>query len=509
MKEQAALLEVTTDAILVQSMDGRILFWNKGAETLYGWSSEETIGQNANRLLYQNGMDDDDEIHQCLMQEGSWKGECKQITRLGQSIIVMSRWALVKNESGHPDAILTVNTDITQSKQLEAQFLRAQRLESIGTLASGIAHDLNNVLTPIYGVAYLLPMQLPDADENIKQQFEILENSAKRASGIVNQVLLFAKGVEGERKSLQIKHLIAEVKSLVHKVFPNSIDISINVPEGMWPVKGNETQLHQVFMNLFINARDAMSNGGRLTISATNLQLDHTVVDSHLDVQAGPYVLVTVADTGSGIPPDTLERIFDPFFTTKQAQGGTGLGLSTVHGIVKSHGGFITVYTEAGKGSQFKVYFPASESGETVEEDFLSSPSGQGECVLVVDDEDPIRDIAQNILTIHNYKVLVATDGIDAIAQYSQHQSDIKIVLMDLTMPDLDGSTAIQVMQRINPQMKIIAVSGLPGNEQIASRLGESVKAFLSKPYESSTLLTTIHRVLQADSTVDQTSGAS
>lgn len=505
VREQAALLDVTTDAILVRSMNGQILFWNKGAETLYGWSSEDAIGQDADQLLYQDELKDSKEIHQCLMCEGSWKGERKQVTRAGQSITVMSRWSLVTDEKGHPNAVLTVNTDITQSKRLEDQFLRAQRLESIGTLASGIAHDLNNVLTPIYGVAYLLPIQLPTVDEKIQQQFEILKNSAKRASEIVNQVLLFAKGKEGERRPLQIRHLIKEIRSFVHKTFPNSIKVSVNVPQDMWLVKGDETQLHQVFMNLFVNARDAMPDGGKLTISSTNLQLDQAFVSNHIDAQAGPYVLVTVADTGVGISPDKLDRIFDPFFSTKQAQGGTGLGLSTVHGIIKSHGGFITIYTEVGKGSQFKVYLPATDSGERVEQENISSPSGQGECVLVVDDDAPIRDIAQSVLSIHNYKVLVATDGIDALAQYTEHKSDIKVVLMDMTIPNLDSATAIQVMQKINPQVKIIAVSGLPGNEQIALTLGESVKTFLPKPYDSSALLVAIHNVLQVDSTVSQT----
>ncbi len=491
---------MTTDAILVRSINGKILFWNKGAEALYGWSAAEARGQNANQLLYKDKLVDREEIQQCLMREGSWKGERKQITRTGQSIIVMSRWSLVTDEKGHPNAILTVNTDITQSKQLEDQFLRAQRLESIGTLASGIAHDLNNVLTPIYGVAYLLPLQFPDVDKKIQQQFEILENSAKRASEIVNQVLLFARGKEGERKPLQIKHLIEEIRSFVYKTFPRSIEISVDVPEDVWFVKGDETQLHQVFMNLFVNARDAMPNGGQLTVSAINLQLNQTFADNHVEAQVGPYVLVTVADSGSGISSDKLDRIFDPFFSTKQAQGGTGLGLSTVHGIVKSHGGFVTVYTEVGKGTQFKVYLPANEAGARIKEENLSSPLGQGEYVLVVDDDASIRDVAQSILSLHNYHVLVATDGIDALSQYTQHHSDIKVVLMDMTMPDLDGATAIQVMQRINPQIKIILVSGLPANEHIASELGGSVKAFLSKPYNSATLLRAIHNILQNDS---------
>ncbi|MEA5463736.1 hybrid sensor histidine kinase/response regulator [Leptothoe sp. PORK10 BA2] len=501
VREQAALLDVTTDAILVRGMNGIISFWNKGAETLYGWSAEEALGQDADQLLYADEPDDE-EIYQSLMREGSWKGERKQVTQTGQAITVMSRWTLVTDEQGQPNAILTVNTDITQAKQLESRFLRAQRLESIGILASGIAHDLNNILTPIYGVADLLPLQLPDVDEVIQNEFEILKNSAKRGSQIINQMLLFAKGVEGDRSLLSIRYLIKEIRSFVHNTFPKSIEIAVDLPKNIDSVKGDETQLHQVFMNLFVNARDAMPDGGKLTISAMNLQLDRAFVSSHLNVEAGPYVVVTVADTGTGIPSDKLAYIFDPFFSTKQAHGGTGLGLSTVHGIIQSHGGFITVDTEVGQGTQFRVYLPAIEAEEIVEAEVLSFPLSKGDGVLVVDDEAPIREIAQRILESHNYKVIVATDGIDAIAQYTKHQSDIKVVLMDMTMPSLGGAKAIQVMQRINPEVKVIAVSGLPSNEKIALSLGENVKAFLPKPYNATDLLSTIPTVLQPDSTV-------
>lgn len=496
MREQAALLDVTTDAILVRGVNGHISFWNKGAETLYGWSSEEAIGQSANQLLYPDELDDD-EIYQTLMHKGSWKGERQQITKTGQLITVMSRWTLVTHEQGQPNAILTVNTDITQAKQLEAQFLRAQRLESLGTLASGIAHDLNNILTPIYGVAELLAMQFPDVDDHIQHEFEILKNSAKRSSEIINQVLLFAKGLEGDRSLLSIRYLIKEIRSFIHKTFPKSIEIAVDIPKDIGSVKGDETQLHQVFMNLFVNARDAMPDGGKLMISATNLDLDPVSVSSHLDVETGPYILVTVTDTGMGIPADKLTRIFDPFFSTKQAQGGTGLGLSTVHGIIQSHGGFITVDTEVGKGTQFKVYLPAVRTEEKTATEIMTLTSGQGEGILIVEDEAPIRDIAQKILESHNYKVIVAADGIDAIAQYTQHQESIQVVFMDMTMAALGGETAIQIMQRINPDIKVIAVSGLPSNEHIALSLGENVKAFLPKPYSSADLLNAIAEVLE------------
>lgn len=522
LQEQAALLNVATDAILVRDKAGCIIFWNKGAENLYGWSVEEALGKYADELLYLDELHRDEEIHLALTTKGSWQGERHQVTKSGQNITVMSRWTLVKDEQGNANSILTVNTDITQAKQLERQFLRAQRLESIGTLASGIAHDLNNILTPIYGVAHLLPLQLPEADERIQQQFKILQDSAKRGSEIIRQVLSFARGMESDaleerldrRVPVAIRHVISEIKSFTHKTFPKSIEVSVNIPPDLRLVMGDVTQLHQVFMNFFVNARDAMPEGGQLTLSATNLEIDEAFAQAHLDAKTGPYILVTVADTGTGISLEQLDRIFEPFFTTKQTQGGTGLGLSTAHGIVKSHGGFIAVYSEVGKGTQFNIYLPAVDRESVAVAEPAEYPRGLGECVLLVDDEAPIREVTRRLLENYGYQVLVAEDGVEAIAQYalncaekevtqtslSDADSDgIQVVLIDMTMPNLGGAKTIQVLQKINPQLKVIMVSGLPGNQQIAATISDSVKAFLQKPYSSATLLKTMRQVIEPE----------
>ena len=520
LREQASLLDIATDAILVRDIDGRIAYWNKGAEILYGWTVREAIGKVADRLLYLDDSIEDNlessnwEIHQSLEATGRWQGERTQVTKSGQIVTVMSRWTQVCDFQGRPSSILTVNTDITQAKQLETQFLRTQRLESIGTLASGIAHDLNNILTPIYGVAHLLPLQIPDANEKMKQQFKILQDSAKRGSEIIRQVLSFSRGIEGNRVPVAIKHVIAEIRSFVHKTFPKSIEISVEIPKDLQMVMGDVTQIHQVFMNFFVNARDAMPNGGRIALSATNLQIDKAFAANHIEAHVGPYIMVTVADTGTGIAPEQLDRIFEPFFTTKQTKGGTGLGLSTAHGIIKSHDGFITVYSEVGKGTQFNVYLPAVENRDIAVAEAAEYPFGNGECVLVVDDELSIREVTCSVLENYHYRVLVAEDGIDAIAQYAQNyarfanqaaasptdskEDCIQVVLVDLTMPNLGGGKTIQVLQKINPKIKIIAVSGLPGSQQIADSSSGTVRAFIQKPYSSTTLLTTLHDVLSA-----------
>ncbi|PMB04737.1 hybrid sensor histidine kinase/response regulator, partial [Fischerella thermalis CCMEE 5328] len=425
-----------------------------------------------------------------LMKNRAWEGELQQITKTGQEITVESRWTLVKDFDNTTQCFLVVNTDITQKKLLESQFLRAQRLESIGTLASGIAHDLNNVLAPILMTAQLLESQLDD--ERSKRLLPILISNAKRGANLVKQVLSFTRGMEGDRTLLQLKHIVREIQQVIRETFPKSIDVSTSIPPSLWTIYGDATQLHQVLMNLCVNARDAMPNGGTLTICAENFLVDENYARMHLDAQVGAYVAITVADTGVGIAPEIIDRIFEPFYTTKEFGKGTGLGLSTVLGIVKSHGGFVSVYSEVGKGSQFKVFLPAQQTPESLEEPEKELPTGNGELILVVDDEDSIRDITKTSLETHNYKAITASDGIEAIALYAEHRDEISVVLTDMLMPSMDGLTTIRTLKKINPNVKIIAVSGLASTEKVNAAADIGVKAFLSKPYTAKQLLQTI-----------------
>ena len=250
----------------------------------------------------------------------------------------------MEEDSGNPKSILVVNTDITQKKQIEQQFYRTHRLESLGTLASGIAHDLNNIFTPIFGVAQLLPLKLSELDEETRELLAMLTDTSNRGAQMVQQILTFARGVQGKPIPLQVDYLLLEVAKIARQTFLPSIEIYTDFPKKkLWKVKGDPTQIHQVFMNLAVNARDAMPSGGILNISAKNCSLDAIYASMNLDAHEGNYVVITVSDTGIGIPPAQKERIFDPFFTTKELGKGTGLGLSTVLGIVKNHGGFIEV----------------------------------------------------------------------------------------------------------------------------------------------------------------------
>jgi nitrogen-specific signal transduction histidine kinase/ActR/RegA family two-component response regulator len=395
---------------------------------------------------------------------------------------------------------LTVSTDITEKKQLEAQFLRAQRMESLGTLASGVAHDFNNLLTPILAAAQLLPLKLPKLDERDRYLFSLIEDSAKRGADLVKQILAFARGVEGKKLPLQVRHLLAEVLQVARQTFPKTIEIRTDIPAtDLWTVSADATQLHQVFMNLCVNARDAMPNGGRLGLAAENQLVDEAFTRTNLDARIGSYVVVTVSDTGVGISPELLERIFDPFFTTKEVGKGTGLGLSTVLGIVKNHGGFIKVSSEVGNGTHFRVYLPAVEDTVVQQAREKSILWGNGELILIVDDEPLIQQVTQTSLEDRNYRTLVASDGIEAIALYAEHKDEISVVLMDMMMPSMDGLTALRTLHRLNPKLQAIATSGLASNNQLAEATGIGIKAFLPKPFTAKELLNTLGKVLNQE----------
>lgn len=499
IREQAALLDIATDAILVRDGQNQILFWNQGAERLYGWTATEALGQKTTELLY---ADDNpgqmEQIQQQLMLNNEWHGELNQITKTGQAIIVESRWTLVRDDDGQPQFILVVSTDITSKKQLEAQFFRAQRLESIGTLASGIAHDLNNILTPVLATSQLLQMEAFNQDERSLELLQLLEVNARRGGDIIRQVLSFARGSDGKNTILQSGHLIREIQQIIHGTFPKSIELRVDVSMHLWTVVGNATQLHQVLMNLCVNARDAMPQGGTLKISAENLTLDEAYSRTNLDAKAGNYIAITVADSGCGIEPELLDRIFEPFFTSKDIGKGTGLGLSTVLGIVRSHHGFITVSSAPQQGTEFKIFLPAVVAAEPPARSPAEVWIGHQELILVVDDEAPIREVTKATLEAYNYRVLTACDGLDAIALYVQHQHDVRLVIMDLMMPALDGATTYRILHKLNPQVPVIAVSGLPYHNAEPTAAALEIQRFLPKPYTVDELLQVVDNALKS-----------
>lgn len=493
MRERSTLLDLTTDAIILRDLSSNILLWNKSAEKLYGWKSEEAIGQNAQEILCISE-EQCEQIYQIVLEKGSWQGELFKQNKAGLQLIVESRWTLILDERLQPKSILSIDTDITQKKQLETQFLRAQRMESIGTLASGIAHDLNNVLSPILMAAHLLKSKCHDK-QNL-QMLTIVENNAKRGANLVKQVLSFARGIEGDRTTIQLQVLIAEIQQIIEQTFPKSIVLQTQIQPNLFPISGDNTQLHQVLINLCLNARDAMPDGGILKITAENVFIDEHYASMHLDAKIGSYALLTIADTGVGIANELLDRIFEPFFTTKDFGKGTGLGLSTAIGIVKGHGGFVNVSSCVGN-TTFKVYLPTVIAEVTQQLEESPIPPGNGELILVVDDEPAIREITQTTLENHNYQVITASDGIEAIALYAQYKRNIKAAIIDMIMPNMDGSTTIGTLQKMNSSLPIISVSGLASSEQVL--LYKSKSVFLSKPYTAQELFKTLHQLTNSD----------
>jgi two-component system, cell cycle sensor histidine kinase and response regulator CckA len=383
--------------------------------------------------------------------------------------------------------VVAVVRDITQRKELEARFFRAQRLEAIGSLASGIAHDMNNILAPILMSAPLLRLGL--SAEEVDQTLSTIETSAQRGSDLVKQLLTFGRGVEGARSLVRPELLVRELTSISQQTFPKNIRVTGESEKGLWPIIGDSTQLHQVLLNLSVNARDAMPDGGLLAITAQNVTFDEHTARETMGARPGPYLLLKVVDTGMGIPPDIMDKIFDPFFTTKEVGKGTGLGLSTVIGIVKSHAGFLSLKSEVGKGTTFEIYLPASPKGlgSDPSEGAAAAPRGEGELILIVDDEKNIRDTIRDLLVKYGYQVITAADGAEATVEYARHGKDIKVVITDLEMPIMNGVTLVQVLKKMNPSLVAIVSSGIASMEGMEQRKKEldvlGVRQILTKPY--------------------------
>jgi PAS domain S-box-containing protein len=485
------ILDHASDAIVVRDLEHRIAYWNKGAEKIYGWTAAEAMGRDA-RELHVSDPEAFQRSCERVLGDGEWTGEVKPRTKSGRAVVLQCRSTLICDEGGRPKSILLINTDITERKRLETQFLRAQRLESIGSLASGVAHDLNNILTPIRMATGLLKLKLDPADEQGQRLLSILETNALRGAHLVRQVLGFSRGYDGEEIAIHPAQVAREVAQIVTETFPKSIHFARAFAEDLWTVAGDPTHLHQVILNLCLNARDAMPAGGRLTLGLRN------------EVIGGcNYVVISVADTGCGIPPALRERIFEPFFTTKEKDQGTGLGLSTVQGIVQALGGFIEVESREDEGSTFIVRLPADAAAESSADRPNAEagwPRGSNQLILVADDEDPIRLVASNILERFGYRVLLAENGAQAISLFAVHREDIAAVLTDMAMPVMDGAATIRALRDLDPAVKIIGSSGdgsatEPG---AAGDVGLGVTQFIAKPYAAETLLKTVASVLAA-----------
>ncbi|HUC86693.1 MAG TPA: PAS domain S-box protein [Candidatus Acidoferrales bacterium] len=500
IRSQAALLDITRDAIFVRDFSDRIVYWNEGAHRLYGWMPAEAIGHTTNELMPDSASLDSARALHAVQQHGEWAGEIKQKSREGRELILQSRWTLMCEADGKPKAILIVNSDITEKKQLESQLLRGQRLESIGTLASGLAHDLNNVLAPIMMAVQFVKDNAED--DGMKACFQTLETCSRRGADIIRQVLMFARGVEGERILLNPKHLIMEMQRIATETFPRSIEINTRISKQPCILLGDATQIQQVLMNLCVNARDAMPQGGVLTIGLDRKDLDAAGAKLHPKAKPGSYVIVSVKDTGTGIPPELIDKIFDPFFTTKPLGQGTGLGLPTVLGITENHGGFVHLESKPGAGTTFYVYVPAAPGDAMGAEQPGANEElakGRGQLILVVDDEPSVRKLASAILSRNGYRTLTAAEGREGIKIFEQHRQQVRLVVSDLMMPQLDGPGMLRGLREIAPDLKSIVITGLGEENRIAEARAAGADLILHKPFTADQLLAGVKQLIGQD----------
>ena len=502
IQEQAALLDKAQDAIFASDLQERVVYWNAGASRLYGWTPDEAINNPINHpinnLLFENEYNSTD-VRTALFEKGEWFGELRQITKAGKSVIVQSRQTLIRDKNGDPASILYINSDITEKKQIENQFLRTQRMENLGALAGGIAHDLNNILAPIMMAVEMIQND-PHCDMN-GRLLETISSSALRGSDLVRQILSFARGVGGEKTAVHLRHIVSDAVKLMGTSYSRKITVHAEVPPDLPCVLGDATQLHQVLLNLCVNARDAMMpNGGALTIKAGTAQFRKKSSPLLQEPVSGSFVVLHVSDTGTGMPAEVQARIFEPFFTTKELGKGTGLGLSTVMSIVRSHGGFVEVSSQPGKGTSFHVYFPIPQrTALPLEKSIVVEPrQGNGEQILVVDDEIAIIEITCTTLNAYNYRALTATNGMEALEVFSRRHAEIDLVITDIMMPGMDGLALVGALREIKPGVKIIAVSGHLNQNKLDELRSNNISVFLKKPFTTEKLLSSLCSSLEA-----------
>jgi PAS domain S-box-containing protein len=497
LREQAALLDQANDAILVRDLGDGITYWNQGAERLYGWRAAEACGQNSTALLFTGPSPEVEEARRQVRERGEWHGELHQVTRDGRPVVVASRRTLLRDADGAPKAELIINSDITEQKRLEAQLLQAQRMEAVGRLAGGVAHDFNNLLTVINGYAELLLANVPPEGPAYEPLREI-QRAGGRAAGLTRQLLAFSRKQLLKPVVLDLNALLRELEKMLLRLIGEDIDLATRLAPGLGRVRADAGQLEQVVMNLIVNARDAMPTGGRLTLETHNVELAPSYAEGHPYVRPGPYVLLAVSDTGCGMDEATRARIFEPFFTTKAPGQGTGLGLSTVYGIVKQSGGSVEVYSEPGRGSTFKIYLPRLEGADaaaTPSSAELEVPRGR-ETVLLAEDEDGVRAFVVLALEVLGYTVLQARDGAEALALCRDDPRPIHLLITDVVMPRMSGRELAERVAALRPGLKVLYLSGYTDDAVVRHGLLQEGVAFLQKPFTPAVLARKVRQVL-------------
>jgi two-component system, cell cycle sensor histidine kinase and response regulator CckA len=494
IQEQAALLNIITDAVIVRDLQNQILYWNKTAEKIYGWRAEEVMGKNAWEILSPDNSPEFVGALETMLQHGSWWGELRKFTKFGKKVIIHSRWILMYNAAGSPISILSVDTDITDKKQLEIQLEQAQRLESLGNLTSAIAHDLNNIFAPIITVAQLLPLKHPQLNESSLQMLKLLENNSKKGIDLVAQIDSFTRSSPRQNSTVSLAEILGNVQQTMKSIFLKNIEMDIDIPGNIKMVIGDKKQLHEVFIHILINFSYAMPVGAKLTISARSIVIEDSYRQKNIGVKVGEYVEISLANTGVNIDSEIMEEIFSRFLIPKTEDKNTALDLSL--GIINNYGGFVEVSTELGIFRQLHIYLPSGENSSGMMKNQPQLLRGNGELILVVDEESAITKITRTTLETHNYKVLIAENATEAITLYTQHQQEIKLVLIDVIISSISGVNVMRTLQIINPQIQVIGMSRLATAQALAKVSFTDMKGFLAKPFTSEELLNSIHDVM-------------
>jgi len=496
--EQAQLLDLAHDAIFSTDWNSTITFWSQGAEQMYGWSREEAVGKASRDLLDTTFPDPVKDIESKLVSAGHWEGELVHRRRDGARLLVASRWALRRGADGQPRGYLEINTDVTERRRIEEQLSHTQKLESLGVLAGGVAHDFNNLLTGILGNASLALDGTAPYDRN-RVLLEGVMKAAERAADLTRQLLAYAGKGRFIMRTVKLSDLVRKISGMVQASIPKAVQLRLQLTDRLPGIDADPGQLQQIVMNLVINGAEAIGpEGGTVLVRTGVQQVDSQYIDTMSSagelLRAGEYTSLEVHDTGSGMTEETLARIFDPFFTTKFA--GRGLGLSAVLGIVRAHKGALKVYSKPGQGTTFKVLFPASLSSEGAQPlPFTGDLSGTG-TVLIVDDEEVVRQTARNTLERYGYKTVTAGDGVNAVDLYRRQPDTISLVLLDLTMPVMSGEEALRELQLINPRVRVLLTSGYNEVEAVQRFAGKGLAGFIQKPYTAAALAEKIKEVL-------------
>lgn len=494
------LVESLDDAVVVFDEHRIITMWNPAAERIYGWKAAEVIGRSSQDVLAtQTEAEAPEAVMARIAREGTWHGTLRQRTRDGRIIEVECAASYVPWQGAPGEergVVVCVNRDVTEHRRMQAQLVHAQKMESVGTLAGGIAHEFNNMLAGILGYASLLAQKV--LDPAVGRAVRIIQESASRGARLTQQLLTFARKQEVTRVGLDVNQCVESSMSFLSQIIGKSVDVRLDLDPALRAIHGDPAQMEQVLVNLALNARDSMVAGGSIRIETRNVRLPADGGPAALP--PGAYVRLAVEDTGAGMPPDVLARVFEPFFTTKQTGAGTGLGLAVVYGIVQEHGGSILVRSMPGEGTTFEVYLPAADGVVAGPQRLaVADLPGGSAAILVVDDEPTVREMAAEMLRALGYETTTAPDGPTAVATVQAQGEAIDLVLLDLIMPGMDGLETFRAIRDVRPDARVVLSTGLNRDHLAQEVLAEGGAGFVAKPYDLRQLAVAVHEALRGE----------